>query len=112
VNAVGESQFWSSSAIFITWSGFGGWADHVQPPFEDRDGLGFRVPLLIVSPYAKQGYVSHVQLETGSILRFVEDEFGLGRLAASDKRAAAPLDAFDFSQNPRSFNRIPNRRLR
>jgi phospholipase C len=109
VNAVGESQFWDSTAIFITWSGFGGWADHVKPPFLDRDGLGFRVPILVVSPYAKQGYVTHVQLETGSLLRFAEDEFGLGRLASSDQRAAAPLDSFDFSQKPRSFVPIQTR---
>lgn len=103
VNALGESQFWDSTAIFITWSGFGGWADHVQPPKLDREGLGFRVPLLVVSPYAKQGYVAHVPFETGSILRFVEDEFGLGQLAVSDKRATSPLVCFDFTQQPRPF---------
>ncbi len=106
VNAVGESQFWSSTAIFITWSGFGGWADHVTPPRVSREGLGFRVPLLVVSPYTKQGYISHTQFETTSILRFVEDEFGLGQLAPSDQRAAAPVDCFDFSQKPRSFVRF------
>ncbi len=103
VNAVGESQFWSSTTIFITWSGFGGWADHVSPPNVGHELLGFRVPLLVVSPYAKQGYISHTQFETTSILRFTEDEFGLGQLAASDMRAAAPRDCFDFSQKPRSF---------
>jgi phospholipase C len=67
-----------------------------------------RVPLLIISPYAKQGYVSHVQYEHGSILRFVEDQFGLGRLAASDERAISPeKDCFDFSQPPRPFTVIP-----
>lgn len=103
VNAIGESQFWDSTAVFVTWSGFGGWADHVTPPYLDRDGLGFRVPLIVVSPYAKQGYVTHVQLETGSILRFVEDTFGLQRLAVSDSRANAPTDCFDFLQSPRAF---------
>ena len=64
----------------------------------DYDGLGIRVPLLVVSPYAKKGYVSHVQYEHGSILRFVEDQFGLARLAASDTRATSPeRDCFDFS---------------
>lgn len=106
VNAIGESQFWNSTAIFITWSGFGGWADHVHPPLLDREGLGFRIPLLVVSPYAKQGYVTHVQLETGSILRFVEDDFGLGQLASSDRRARPPKDSFDFSQPPRPFTPI------
>jgi phospholipase C len=103
VNAIGESQFWDSTAIFITWSGFGGWADHVPPPNVDREGLGFRVPLLVVSPYAKQDYVTHVRLETASLPRFIEDEFGLGQLSASDRRAVAPRDCFDFSQSPRPF---------
>lgn len=107
VNAVGESNFWSTTAIFVTWSGFGGWADHVPPPFVDRDGLGFRVPFLVVSPYAKQNYVSPVQYETGSILRFVEDRFGLGRLSPSDARATSPAaDCFDFLQKPRPFTPI------
>jgi phospholipase C len=109
VNAIGESTFWNTTAIFITWSGFGGWADHVSPPQIDRDGLGFRVPLLMVSPYAKQGYVTHVSLETGSILHFAEDQFGLNRLAASDMRANSPIDGFDFSQQPRSFVPLPTR---
>lgn len=103
VNAIGESQFWNSTAIFITWSGFGGWADHVRPPNLDREGLGFRVPFLVVSPYAKQGYVTHVQFETASIPRFVEDEFGLPQLTGSDERARSPVDCFDFSAQPRAF---------
>jgi phospholipase C len=104
VNAVGESQFWNSTAIFITWSGYGGWADHVALPFEDYDGLGFRVPLLVISPYAKQNYVSHVQYETASVLRFAEDLYGVAPLAAADKRATSPAaDCFNFSQKPRSF---------
>ncbi len=77
VNAVGESKFWDSTAIFVMWDEWGGWYDPVAPPYEDYDGLGFRVPLLVISPYAKQGYVSHTQFEHGSILRFVEDTFGL-----------------------------------
>jgi phospholipase C len=73
----------------------------------DYDGLGFRVPLLIISPYAKKDYVSHVHYEHGSILKFVEDEFGLAPLAASDKRANSPgPDAFDFTQSPRKFAEI------
>jgi phospholipase C len=106
INAVGESSFWNSTAIFVTWSGFGGWADHVVPPVLDREGLGFRVPLLVVSPYAKAGYVTHVQLETASLLRFTEDTFGLHRLAKADARANSPSDAFDFNQAPRAFTPI------
>ncbi|HEY1654897.1 MAG TPA: alkaline phosphatase family protein [Candidatus Tumulicola sp.] len=108
VNAVGESPYWKSSAIFVFWDDYGGWYDHVPPPFEDYDGLGIRVPLIVISPYAKKGYVSHVQFEHGSILKFVENVFGLPRLAASDKRANAPSDCFDFFQTPRQFSAIPS----
>ncbi|MGC2635131.1 MAG: alkaline phosphatase family protein [Candidatus Cybelea sp.] len=110
VNAVGESQYWKSTAIFVFWDDYGGWYDHVPPKLVDYDGLGFRLPLLIISPYAKQGYVSHVHYEHGSILKFIEDRFALPRLSASDKRATSPeKDCFDFAQSPRSFKRIPSR---
>jgi phospholipase C len=105
VNAVGQSQYWNSTAIFIFWDDYGGWYDHVGPKKLDYDGLGMRLPLLIISPYAKQGYVSHVPYEHGSILKFTEDQFGLGRLTASDTRATSPAaDAFDFSKPPRAFS--------
>jgi phospholipase C len=104
VNAIGESPFWNSTAIFVMWDEWGGWYDHVKPPYADFDGLGFRVPLLVISPFAKHGYVSHVRYEHGSILRFIEDRFGLSRLAASDARANSPEgDCFDFNQPPRRF---------
>jgi phospholipase C len=104
VNAVGESKYWKSTAIFIMWDEYGGWYDHVPPQMVDYDGLGMRVPLVIISPYAKKGFVSHVQYEHGSILRFTEDQFGLPRLAASDTRANSPEDdCFDFTQKPRKF---------
>ena len=108
VNAVGKSKFWDSTAVFIMWDDWGGWYDPVKPRYLDYDGLGFRVPLLIVSPYAKQGYVSHVHYETASVLRFIEDNFGLGHLAASDTRASDPAaDALDYHQQPRKFVEIP-----
>ena len=89
------------------WDDWGGLYDHVPPPYKDHDGLGFRVPLIVISPYAKQNYVSHVQYETASVLRFAEDLYGLGQLAAADKRANSPAgDCFDFSQNPRPFVKI------
>lgn len=89
------------------WDDYGGWYDHVPPPLVDYDGLGIRVPLIVISPYAKQGYVSHVQYEHGSLLKFVEDQFGLARLSASDARANSPAsDCFDFSQPPRAFTPI------
>jgi phospholipase C len=107
VNTVGKSKFWDSTAIFVQWDDWGGLYDHVPPPFKDYDGLGFRVPLLVISPYAKRNYVSHVQYETAGVLRFAEDLFGLGQLAAADRRATSPaVDCFDFSQKPRPFVKI------
>ncbi|HEY1655222.1 MAG TPA: alkaline phosphatase family protein [Candidatus Tumulicola sp.] len=107
VNAIGESKFWNSTAIFIMWDDPGGWFDPVKPVLKDYDGLGFRVPLIVISPYAKRGYVTHVQYETASVLRFMEDNFGLGQLAASDARAHDPAgDALDYTQKPRAFKKI------
>ncbi len=104
VNAVGESKFWDSTVIFVQWDDWGGLYDPVPPPFEDYDGLGFRVPLLAISAYAKKDHVSHLQYETASVLRFAEDLFGLPQLAAADARATSPAgDCFDFSQTPRRF---------
>jgi phospholipase C len=104
VDAIGKSKYWDSTAIFVQWSDWGGLYDEVPPPYKDFDGLGFRIPLLVISAYAKQGYVSHVQYETASVLRFTEDIFGLRQLAAADRRATSPAaDCFDFSQPPRKF---------
>ncbi|HEY2475470.1 MAG TPA: alkaline phosphatase family protein, partial [Candidatus Cybelea sp.] len=104
VNAVGESKFWDSTAIFVFWDDYGGLYDPDPPAYKDYDGLGIRVPLLIISPYAKKGWISHVHYEHGSILRFIEDRFHLAPLSASDHRAVNPMfDCFDFSQAPRRF---------
>jgi len=103
VNAVGRSTYWKSSAIVVVWDDWGGFYDHVPPPQLDYGGLGFRVPMLVISPYAKRGYVSHTQYEFASILKFVEDRFGLGRLGNNDRRAHGIGDAFDFTQAPRRF---------
>lgn len=111
VNAIGQSPYWDSTAIFVTWDDPGGWYDHVAPKMVDYDGLGFRVPLLVISPYAKQGHVSHAHYELASILRFVEDRFGLKSLSASDARALSPAaDCFNFNQPPRQFQIIQARR--
>jgi phospholipase C len=104
VNAIGESSFWSSTAIFITWDDWGGWYDHVAPPQLDSMGLGFRVPLIVISPYANSHYVSHVVHEDGSILHFIEEAFGLSTLAASDARADNLSDFFNFDQAPAPFS--------
>ncbi len=107
VNAIGQSKFWNSTAVFIFWDDPGGWYDPAPPAYVDYDGLGMRLPLLIVSAYAKQGYVSHIPYEHGSILKFTEDIFGLPRLSASDTRANSPAqDSFNFNQSPRKFQKI------
>jgi phospholipase C len=106
VNAIGKSDFWSSTAIFITWDDWGGWYDDVAPPQLDEHGLGFRVPLLCVSPFAKSNYVDHTQYEFGSILRLVEMRFNLHSLGRTDARAQAPLNCFDFQHSARPFREI------
>ena len=104
-----HSKYWNSTAIIVVWEDWGGWYDHVPPPQLDYAGLGFRVPMIVVSPYAKSGYVSHTQYEFGSIIRFVEDTFGLGRLGTTDTRATSIGDVFDFTQQARKFTKIPTK---
>jgi phospholipase C len=105
VNAIGESKFWSSTAIFLFWDDSGGFFDPEPPAYVDYDGLGIRVPLIVISPYAKKGYVSHEHYEHGSILKFVEDRFGLAPLTSngSDVRAKSLNSCFDFTKPPRAF---------
>jgi phospholipase C len=108
VNAIGENpNLWKSTAIIITWDDWGGFFDHVPPQQIDLQGLGFRVPMLVVSPYAKAGHISHTHYEFGSILKFVETTFGVASLGTTDARAASMLDCFDFNQTPRAFRPIP-----
>src|SRR6202008_2964623 len=81
VNAIGNSPYWSNTAIIVTWDDWGGWYDHVPPPSRfNQNEYGFRVPLIVISPYAKPGYVSHVVHDFGSILKFVEEIFSLPSL--------------------------------
>jgi phospholipase C len=98
VNAIGASPMWSSTVIFISWDEWGGWYDHVVPPYKDANGLGIRVPMIVVSPFAKRGYVTHTQYETTSMLRFIENNFGLAPLTVADTRATDPRsDVLDFA---------------
>ena len=104
VNAVMNSQYWNSSAIFFTWDDWGGFYDHVAPPQEDALGLGFRAPLVVISPYAKQGYISHNLGEFSSFVKFVEDDYGLTNLGQRDAlpQISDLMDYFDFTQSPRA----------
>lgn len=101
VNAVEDSKYWNSTVIFITWDDYGGWYDHVPPPTILGDQLSFRMPLLVISPYAKEDYISHAQLDFMSLLHFVEWQFDLGCLRPLDCLAPLPLDFFNFNQAPR-----------
>jgi phospholipase C len=101
-----EGQYWNSTAIFILWDDWGGYYDHIPPPQVDYQGLGVRVPMIVVSPYAKKGYISHVQYEFGSLLKFAEYTFGLPSLGTTDVRANNLTDAFNFKQKPRTFTPI------
>ena len=106
VNAIGASSLWPHTVIFILWDDWGGWYDHVAPPIYDSYEYGFRVPLIVVSPYAKRAYVSHVTHDFGSILKFVETNFNLPSLGYADARADDLSDCFDFNQTPTSFRPV------
>ncbi len=106
VNAIGKSEYWDDTAIFITWDDWGGWFDHVKPPQYNSYELGFRVPLIVVSAYTPQGHISRKQHEFGSILKFTERVFGLGSLGTTDVRADDLSDCFAFSMAPRVFQPI------
>ncbi|HVA33193.1 MAG TPA: alkaline phosphatase family protein [Candidatus Baltobacteraceae bacterium] len=109
VDAIGKSKDWKSTAIVVLWDDWGGWYDNAPPPQLDYAGLGIRVPCIIISPYARKGYVSHTQYEYGSILKFIEQTFNLSSLGATDVRAASLVDSFDFTQKPRAFVPIATR---
>ncbi len=105
IEKVKHSPYWDSTAIIVTYDDFGGWYDHVAPPKIDRWGPGSRVPALIISPYARRGFVDHTQYETVSILRFIEWRFGLKSLNERDARANNLLAAFDFGKRNTADNR-------
>jgi phospholipase C len=108
VNAVGASPAWRDTVIVVVWDDWGGFYDHVKPPFRDNQGgLGFRVPMLVISPYARHGYISKTQYEFGSILKFVEENWRLDSIGSTDVRATSIGDMFDFTQHPRAFEPIP-----
>jgi phospholipase C len=106
VNALGESPYWPNVAIFITWDDWGGWYDHVPPPMLNSYEYGFRVPLIVVSPYAKRGYVSHATHDFGSILRFIEEVFRMPSLGFIDAPADDLSDCFDLTQATTTFKPI------
>ncbi len=100
INALMQSKYWANTAIFLTWDDYGGFYDHVPPPELDAFGYGPRVPLLVISPYAKPGYVTSQAGGFSSILRFIEERYHLPHLTARDDRTGDMADAFDFNQKP------------
>lgn len=115
VNAIGESSYWNSSAIIVLWDDWGGFYDHVSPPFQDGyGGLGFRIPMIVISPYAiagsgsNGGYIAGTQYETDSILRFIEANWNLDATGPIDARATSIGNIFNYRQSPRSFTPIPS----
>jgi hypothetical protein len=108
VNAILQSPTYKdNTAIFVTWDDFGGFYDHVDPPATDEYGLGVRVPLIIISPYTKKGtggsgLISHTQYEFSSVLKFIEEDFGVPPLTTRDADAYDTTDSFDFTQAPRN----------
>jgi phospholipase C len=115
VNAVGQSSFWSSSVIVVIWDDWGGFYDNAVPPFQDKyGGLGFRVPAIIISPYAiagsgKGGYVSHTPFEFGSVLKYIENNWKLQATGPTDARATSIGKVLNYAQKARAFTAIPSK---
>ena len=122
VNAVMSGPDWSSTAIFLAWDDWGGFYDHVAPPTVDANGYGLRVPGIVISPYARAGYIDHQTLSFDAYLKFIEDDFlGGARIdpatdgrpdSRPDVRENAPILGdltadFDFSQPPRPALVLP-----
>jgi phospholipase C len=98
VSTIQNSRYWNDTAIIITYDEHGGRWDHVAPPVIDRWGPGLRVPTIVISPFAKKGFVDHTQYDTTSILRFIEERWNLQPLGTRDAAAGDLSTAFDFSQ--------------
>jgi phospholipase C len=98
VSAIQNSPYWQDTAIIITYDEHGGRWDHVPPPVIDRWGPGVRVPSIVISPFAKTGFVDHTQYDTTAILKLIEERWNLEPLTERDAASGDMLTAFDFSQ--------------
>jgi phospholipase C len=105
INAVMRGPDWSSSAIFLAWDDWGGFYDHVRPPVVDRQGYGLRVPALVISPYAKRGFVDHQTLSFDAYLKFIEDDFLHGR-RIDPKTDGRPDPRPDVRENARGLGNL------
>jgi phospholipase C len=111
IQSLMQSHYWDSSVFAWAYDDWGGWYDHVVPPQVDKDGYGFRVPAILVSPYAKRGYIDHTQLDFTSFLRFIEDNWDLAPLTQRDAQANSIVGALDFTQPPRPAQFLPYERI-
>jgi phospholipase C len=102
IGALMRSASWRSSAFMWTYDSPGGWYDHVRPPKVDEKGFGFRVPALLVSPYARRGAIDSTTLDFAAIPGFIERNWGLRPLASRDARAGSLVQSLDFSRAPRA----------
>jgi phospholipase C len=116
VNAIGQSSYWNSTVVIVVWDDWGGFYDPVAPPpRDDQGGPGFRVPMLVISPYvptgsgSQGGTVSHTVYGFGSIIRFIEDTWNLGRLGTTDVTSTSMADMLNLDQSPRQFHQIPSK---
>jgi len=100
INAVMQGPDWKSTAVFLTWDDFGGFYDHVPPPAVDNFEFGPRVPFLIISPWARSGFIDHTTLEFSSVLKLIEERLGINPLTDRDAESNDLIDAFDFRQEP------------
>jgi phospholipase C len=107
INAIGTSQYWKNTAIILFWDDWGGFYDNVPPPQINYTSLGFRVPLIVISPFAKPHSISHTEYNIGSILKFIEQTFGLGSLGTTDASANSLSDIFNVKQTPNKFTPAP-----
>ncbi|HEX9013143.1 MAG TPA: alkaline phosphatase family protein [Anaerolineaceae bacterium] len=96
-----RSQYWSHSAFMLLYDDWGGWYDHVTPPQVDANGYGLRVPGILVSAYARKGYIDHSTYDFSSVVKFIEVNWGVESLGARDEQVNTFLDAFDFSKPAR-----------
>ncbi len=107
VNAIGASSYWNSTAIVVVWDDWGGFYDPVEPPpLDQQGGPGFRVPMIVISPYVPAGEISNTVYEFGSIVRFIEDTWNLGRLGTTDVTSTSIVNMFNFSVSPRAFKPV------